>query len=649
MSAAGDNPISSTSSSTAEAGSTLPAAIKAAKHWVNQLSRSIKTCRLYDSTTGPLVERSRFELTNELQRVVDEFGPLVLRFTSDDILTEGTSLYPARSREDNLALPFYRDGVRTITFSPGVDVAEVGKVIDAILLVTANKDVDDDLVTLLWQAQFEHVEIEYVPAEAEMGSGGGSDSSGPARKGGGFGVGLGDFGPDEGDAGGSSRWGGAAGGGNGSGGGGFGSGFAEVEVPGSTYASAEAALSDMPWPESIPFDLSGIEAVETTTAPEPVTDPGPGRSDDWEVDSDTVEAEATLEELEVASAPNLEAFRARLEQARDTSAVTAAIDLSRAYLAACEGDDDRFELEKFVTTIVRHAVAEGSWDQAGTAFDLIAQCRRPEWSVNALAEELCHPRLLAATTSQLETYDAARVDQIIAFAKRLDEWAIDLLGQLLAEADASRHQARLIDAIANECRTCPERLAPWLADPRWTVVRNTVRILEEIGGDPIAGLLQSAATHPEPQVRDAVVSALEQVSVAKARPMLLGLLDDVDTRMFCTIVTRLSRARDTAVAELMLGYLTHPEFEKQPIEERRAVYSAVVGAGGDDVLPGLEAELHNQNWFDHGKDAHRQAVANCILQIGTPQARRVLERGAKSRRAGLRKACEDMLARFGKK
>jgi len=643
MSAAGDTPVPSTSSSSTEATSTQTAAVKAAKQWVNQLSRSIKTCRLYDSTTGPMVERSRFELTNELQRIVEEFGALVLRFTSDDILTEGVSLYPARSREDNLALPFYRDGVRTIAFSAGVDAAEVGKVVDAILTVTASKEAEDDLVTLLWQAQFEHVEIEYVPAESEVGAGGGFDGGGSARPSGDFGVGLGDDRPVSGDAGGSTRW---AGGGEG-GGRGFG-GFAEIEVPGSTYASAEAALSDMPWPEAIPFDLSAIEAAAPTTT-EPVADPGPGRSDDWQVDSDTVEAEATLEELELASVPNLEAFRARLDDARNASAVTAAIELARAYLAACDTDDDRFELEKFATTIVRHAVAEGAWEQASTAFDLLAQCRRPEWSVDPLAEELCHPRLLAATTAQLESYDAARVDQMVGFAKRLDEWTIDMLGQVLAEADGSRHQARLVDAIANECRTSPERLAPWLADPRWTVVRNTVRILEEIGGDAIAGLLQSAATHPEPGVRDAVVSALEQVSVAKARPLLLGLLDDVDTRMFCTIVQRLSRARDAAVTELMLGYLTHPEFEKQPIEERRAVYAAVVGAGGDEALPGLEAELHNQNWFDHGKDGHRQAVANCILQIGTPQARRVLERGAKSRRAGLRKTCEDMLARFGKR
>src|SRR5213083_3680243 len=140
------------------------AAIKAAGGWVAQFARTLKTCRLYDSG-NPTAQRFRQELAGSLARILDEHGAMALRFTAADVQCEGVSLYPARSRDDNLALPFYRDGVRTITFSPGIDVAEVGRVIDAILAVTASKDVDDDLVTLLWQAQFEHVEIEYVPAE----------------------------------------------------------------------------------------------------------------------------------------------------------------------------------------------------------------------------------------------------------------------------------------------------------------------------------------------------------------------------------------------------------------------------------------------------------------------------------------------------
>jgi hypothetical protein len=39
-------------------------------------------------------------------------------------------------------------------------------------------------------------------------------------------------------------------------------------------------------------------------------------------------------------------------------------------------------------------------------------------------------------------------------------------------------------------------------------------------------------------------------------------------------------------------------------------------------------------------------VARCIARIGTPAAKAVLEQGAQSKRAPVRKLCEEMLARW---
>ena len=43
----------------------------------------------------------------------------------------------------------------------------------------------------------------------------------------------------------------------------------------------------------------------------------------------------------------------------------------------------------------------------------------------------------------------------------------------------------------------PERLAPWISDPRWFVVRNVVQILGSIGGPGVVGLLRSASRHSD--------------------------------------------------------------------------------------------------------------------------------------------------------
>ena len=78
-----------------------------------------------------------FVRTVQLAQLTQEHGALVLRFTADDVECEGSSLYPARSREDNLALPFHRDGIRTLTFSPGTTARETKKGASRFDVITA--------------------------------------------------------------------------------------------------------------------------------------------------------------------------------------------------------------------------------------------------------------------------------------------------------------------------------------------------------------------------------------------------------------------------------------------------------------------------------------------------------------------------------
>jgi hypothetical protein len=150
--------------------------VKAASAWVNQFARTLKTCRLYDAN-NPTVVRFRQELATALRRLVDVEGTITLRFTQDDVLLEDVSLYPAKSRDDNLALPFHRDGVRSLTFQPGIDPAEVDALVDSVLLVSGQNFGQDDLVTLIWEAHLKHVEMDYVPSESDVGGGPGDESS----------------------------------------------------------------------------------------------------------------------------------------------------------------------------------------------------------------------------------------------------------------------------------------------------------------------------------------------------------------------------------------------------------------------------------------------------------------------------------------
>jgi HEAT repeat protein len=550
------------------------AAVRAAGLWVNQLARTLKTCRLYDAN-NPTVIRFREELAEALAHILDEHGTLVLHFTSDDVLCEEASLYPAKSRDDNLALPFYRDGIHALTFSPGIAPAEVETFLDAVLHVSGQNAGDDDLVTLLWEAHLQHVDVDYVPAEGDVGASGSTET---------------------GDV--------------------------------------------VPWPTATPASEpeAALEAEQAAPA-------GPGRSEDWTLGDLTVEVEAGFAELEVLAPTETLRFLDEYQGEHEVPLVTATIAISSAFLHAGTEPPDLAELARFLPRVIRQSIAAGAWADARHSVALLRKCdRHSEWPLESFAQELLQPISVAGVVERLDEQDPATVGHFVALARELGEQGVDWLNLALAESQQRRTRRVLAEAIAGLCRDHPERLAPWLADPRWYVVRNIVHILGWIGTDRTLDLLETAMRHPEPRVRQEVIAALGQADAGRARPLLLELLEGADARTFCSVLHQLSVARDARTAGVLAGYLQDPAFEQRPLEVRRAIYSALAATGDDEVLTDLEQELYKGNWFSRYQEAHRQAVARCIARIATPLARAVLERGARSRRAPVRKACEDALA-----
>ena len=552
-----------------------PAALKAVSALVTQLARTLKNCRLYDAN-NPTVVRFREELAQALRRVLDEFGALKLSFTSDDVFYLEQSLYPARSRDDNLALAFYRDGIRSLTFEPGFDGRELDLVLAAILQVTGQNSVDDDLVTLLWEAELAHLAMDYVPGEGDVGS---------------------------------------------------------------TVQENNAETGLIPWPEK-----SDEEAPAPAPAAEGVVvNPQGSRSDDWTTGDDSIEIEAGFEELEALAPTEVLRFRREYEAEHQVPNVTVSIAIANAYLGSNPNEDDRAEMARFLPRVMRLSVANGLWLEAYEALRLLKKCDDEGHTLVAFAQELLQPISITSVIERVDHQEQQPVVDFIAFAAELGDPGVDWLNLVLAESQNRRNRRLFAEAIAHLCRDNPERLAPWMSDPRWFVVRNVVHILGWIGGNAILPLLQGAVRHSDPRVRQEVVAALGKVDPRLARPLLLRMLDGADTRMLSAVLHQLSANRDPGVARLLLSYLQAENFEERPLEEKRAIYSALSSIGGDEVIADLEGEVHRGNWFSRNQEVHRQAVARVIARIGTPLARKVLERGLLSKRTPVRKACEEAL------
>jgi len=575
------------------------AIVKAASAWTAKLARTLKNCRLYDGG-NPTVLRLREELAASLVQLLDEHGPLTLRCTSSDVFCGEASLYPARSREDNLGMAFFRDGIRSVMFLPGVEPREIDALLDALLQVTGRTGDEADLATLLWDAELAHVSTESVTLEMSVdGEGGdmeGCDTGSPLMPWPGAGAGAG------------------AGAGTGAG-----AGAGAVAGAGAEHGT--------------PRGDAGTEAEQS-------------RSDDWAADGPLERSAPAFADLEALGPLEMARLRGEHEAECATGHLQSALALVCECLEAETAADEHDELGHFLLRLLHEALMAGAWPEACQAARLLVGRRDGEVAIATMLSELCQPDSVTTSSAirEADRQGAGGVQDFLAFAQELGPPAVGWLMRVLAESRQQRTRLPLARALAELSRDEPEQLAPWLSDPRWYVVRNVVHILGWIGGPTVVGLLKSVAEHGDPRVRREVISALSHVDLRDARDVLLGMLEGAETRTFCSALHQLSCARDAEVARALLDRLVDAGFRERAIEEQRAVYSALARVAGDEVLPRIEEELHESRWFSADLEAHRQAVARCIARIGGPAAREVLQQGLRSRNRRVRSACESALA-----
>ena len=87
-----------------------------------------------------------------------------------DAVVAGSSAADAKS-PDNLAWLFYKDGIRELTLSRGIEDTEIVKFLEIIQRARKATPTDDDLVTMLWEADFAFLKYRYVDLLQEGGGG----------------------------------------------------------------------------------------------------------------------------------------------------------------------------------------------------------------------------------------------------------------------------------------------------------------------------------------------------------------------------------------------------------------------------------------------------------------------------------------------
>jgi len=130
--------------------------LDAARQVIEGLIKARKVLRMYPDT-NPVYRKNLQDIAGKFSDYFNSRDSLVLRVARNDIYVESESVYNNTEKQDNLALLFFKDGIRELAFHKDMPEEELEEFLKIISLEFGRETIEDDIVTLLWQKDFKHI------------------------------------------------------------------------------------------------------------------------------------------------------------------------------------------------------------------------------------------------------------------------------------------------------------------------------------------------------------------------------------------------------------------------------------------------------------------------------------------------------------
>lgn len=137
--------------------------IKEVKDILQNILKAKKTFRMYPRN-NPVYLKTLDDAYAKFKDFLVYKDYLTFKFKQNSIFYDTEQIYYNPDKEDNIALFFFKDGLRELTFKNGLTQEELEEFLKIIALDFDREAIDDDIVTLLWEKDFQN--ISYIVDES---------------------------------------------------------------------------------------------------------------------------------------------------------------------------------------------------------------------------------------------------------------------------------------------------------------------------------------------------------------------------------------------------------------------------------------------------------------------------------------------------
>jgi HEAT repeat protein len=553
-----------------------------AKVLVQVLVKTLKSLLLYPKN-NPIPREFRRKLHRSFCDFLDSNDELRLEVKHSQLLCQGRMVYEDHDREEGMAYALHKDGVRELMFVRGVDQEELSQFLETIESSLKSPELEDDLVTLLWEKDFDHIKYLVVDDLLDVDVPNAEDV------------------PDDWDF--------------------------ERLLHSEIVSSDETGL--LPEQQAHETEDQARELLEKLKAFSPgeieeihkllKMDERSGLVDHFfsivgEIlitEKDFLEFDELVERIEgiVDSLVNLGAFDS-------ASRIIRRLAEFESTHKDCFEPADR-ESHKKVQRIKR------AIDHAGEEEKI---------------------KRVGSVLNEKETVDLSQAKEYLL---SLNWNSISPILRMLRDLRDSSARRMVCEVLEKAGGDHVAIVGEGVTDSLWYVARNVALVLGRIGKEKGVRFLKRIANHSDLRVRREVVIALTRIQGKEAGVVLASSLEDQDKGIRILACRGLSQRRELGALPVLTEIIQSDEFIDTPSEEKRQLLESWAVIGEDEVVPLLKRLINKRRWLKRDKHSENRIFAvKALGLIGTPMANRTLEELSRKRNKVIRHASQRALRRI---
>ena len=525
------------------------------------LGKAFRAYQLYDEN-NPVRKRFVDSLREEFETLWGELETLEVTMDEDHIYLGGSEVYASETRNDSLAFLFFKDGVRELTFLPGIETHELESFLDVLQKARRLVPEGDDLLTVLWEEELQYLKYQYIDLLAE-----GVTLPEP---------GAGNTGPELQAA--------------------LAAEDEEVAAQEDAEDSAEDGAADAP--QSVSQD----DFNPTLYALDPR-------------EMEILRAEAKKELNRDTRADVLKGLFDRLEEPGNRERQSEILGILETLLPNFLSRGGLVAATNVLRELRRLETIQGVFDE-----QRLAQSRRivdgisaPE-SIHELIQALYLGTILASP-AQLSSFLAflrgGALEPLLRESETVEHRQLQIVLRKAVQGIANQNRGALVDLLDGE-------------DP--LVAAAAARLVGQMQVTEGAVKLASMLKHAEPFVRLAAIDAAVAIKASTVASSLEAILRDEERDVRIAAARALGELRYTPGAESLAAVIRSKQIRRADIAEKVAVFEAYGLTAGEAGVAVLDELLNKKGLLGKRESSEMRAAAALGLgRIDAPGARSALE------------------------